>query len=88
MSSKMASEAEVTVVVVGDARVGKTALIRRVTQGEFSQVRRRIGSHNIQLDIFIIILLFCCFSPPTLSHFRDGRTEKEKTSNEHFHLSV
>ncbi len=47
MSSKMASEAEVTVVVVGDARVGKTALIRRVTQGEFSQVRRRIGYHSI-----------------------------------------
>jgi GTPase SAR1 family protein len=38
MSLKMASRTECSVVVVGDARVGKTALIRRLTTEQFTEV--------------------------------------------------
>ncbi len=42
-STKLASEAEVTVVVVGDARVGKTSLIRRATGRDFHEVSRALA---------------------------------------------
>ena len=36
---KMASKVAVTVVVLGDSRVGKSALIQKFVSGEFREVR-------------------------------------------------
>ena len=37
--TKMASEVKVSVVVVGDSKIGKTALIRQFTDNIFIEVR-------------------------------------------------
>ena len=37
---KMASRMRCSVVVLGDSRAGKSALIRRFTEGKFTQVGR------------------------------------------------
>ena len=38
---KMASRMRCSVVVLGDSRAGKSALIRRFTEGKFTQVGRK-----------------------------------------------
>ena len=42
----VAARMECSVVVVGDAKIGKTALIRRLTKNEFTEV----GSHFPLMD--------------------------------------
>ena len=47
-TTKMASRMECTVVMVGDARTGKTAMVRRLTEDNFDEVRtkrQKLGSY-------------------------------------------
>ena len=46
----MANDIKVSVVVVGDSKIGKTALIRQFTNKTFTQVRTKTW---LKLDIFI-----------------------------------
>ena len=48
---------ECQVVVVGDAKVGKTALLHRLTQNEFLEVRRHLqmtSRHKIYIEMRIV----------------------------------
>ena len=48
---------ECQVVVVGDAKVGKTALLHRLTQNEFLEVRRHLQMTSRQ-NIYIVMRIF------------------------------
>ena len=55
---KMASEMKVSVVVVGDSKIGKTALIRQFTNKIFTEVRRIMIISNVFIDNFLRNQLF------------------------------
>ena len=52
MTVKMASGITVSVVVVGDSKIGKTALIRQFTNKTFTEVREKQNTY-IVLKLFI-----------------------------------
>ena len=51
---KMASRMRCSVVVLGDSRAGKSALIRRFTEGKFTQVGRMFLCSLIATKVHVI----------------------------------
>ena len=49
---KMASRMRCSVVVLGDSRAGKSALIRRFTEGRFTQVGMKDGRRIFRYECF------------------------------------
>ena len=57
----MENNLKVSVVVVGDSKIGKTALIRQFTNKTFTEVRIKFFSLGIFIDDFLqhLYTLFC-----------------------------
>ena len=51
--NKMENNSKVSVVVVGDSKIGKTALIRQFTNKTFTEVRTKFVSLDVFIDDFL-----------------------------------
>ena len=51
--NKMENNLKVSVVVVGDSKIGKTALIRQFTNKTFTEVRTKFVSLDVFIDDFL-----------------------------------